>query len=163
MNTSQEFRKKLEKLDKEEPGDLQRIMSKDKYSQQTGIEKQHIEKEEYSNWRKWAIRYQNKYWADVPLTIVSIVSLLFIPLFQYCHDSATQGDSKVTLLLILVWSNFVISWIYLFEIITKVFAFGIRRAFSSANWAIKCEFFFQPIVLFYFIFFCIRLGDPHIQ
>ena len=81
MRTSHEFKTKLEALRQEEPGDLQRIMSKDKYSQQTGIEKQHIEKEEYSNWRKWAIRYQNKYWADVPLTVVSIVSLLFIPLF----------------------------------------------------------------------------------
>ena len=56
MRLSDEFRRKLEELERKEAGDLKRIMSKDKYSQQTGIEKQHIEKEEYSDWRKWAIR-----------------------------------------------------------------------------------------------------------
>ena len=106
------------------------------------MEKQHIEKEEYSKWRKYAIRFQNKYWADVPLTVVSIVALLFIPLFQYCHYSADEGKRKTGLLLTLVWLNFVISWVYLFEIVCKVYAFGIRRAFSAANWAIKTEFFF---------------------
>ena len=42
---------------------------------------------------------------------------------------------------------------------TKVFAFGIRRAFSGTNWAIKCEFFFQPLILLYFAFFCLKLGS----
>ena len=92
MHMSEGFKKKLEKLQKEEPGDLKRIIDKDKYKHSTGIEKQHIEKEEYSEWRKWAIRYQNKYWADVPMTVVSILSLMFVPLFQYCHDSATDPE-----------------------------------------------------------------------
>ena len=144
MRASEDFKKKLEKLQKQEPGDLKRIMNKDKYKNMGGIEKQHIEKEEYSEWRKQMIRYQNKYWADVPLTVVSIVSLLFIPLFQYCHDceNSSHCQPKTILLLTLVWCNFVISWVFLFELVTKVFAFGIRRAFSGANWAIKCEFFF---------------------
>ena len=61
----------------------------------------------------------------------------------------------------MIWTNFAISWVYLFEIVSKLFAFGLRRAFSSANWAIKCEFFFQPVVLIYFVFFC--LGRGHLR
>ena len=159
MQASEEFTKELGDLAQQEAGDLKRIMSKHKYSQQTGLEKQHIEKEEYSDKRKWAIRFQNKYWADVPLTVVSIVSLLFIPLFQYCHDSAEAGESKLPILLTLVWLNFIISWVYLAELVTKVFAFGIRRAFSGANWAIKVEFFFQPCLMVLFVLFCLGHGD----
>ena len=119
-------------------------MNKDKYRNRAGIEKQHIEKEEYSDYRKWAIRYQNKYWSDVPLTVVSILSLLFIPVFQYCHDAATDPDEEdhTFLLLTLVWSNFIISWVFLLELISKIFAFGIRRAWSKATWAVKLEFFY---------------------
>ena len=90
MQSSEEFTKKLE--DFEKPGDLRRILSKHRYRQETGLDKQHIEKKEYSDARKWAIRYQNLYWADVPLTVVSIVSLFFIPLIKFCHDSAENGD-----------------------------------------------------------------------
>ena len=117
------------------------------------MEKQHIEKEEYSDWRKKAIRFQNKYWADVPLTVVSIFSLLFIPAFQYCHVNAARGEPSLILLLTLIWLNFIISWAYLIELVIKVYAFGIRRAWSGMNWAIKCEFFFQPMILLFFIMF----------
>ena len=80
----------------------------------------------------------------MPLTVVSIISLLFIPLFQYCHDAATDPDEEnhTVLLLTLVWSNFIISWVFLLELISKIYAFGIRRAWSKATWAVKLEFFY---------------------
>ena len=79
MQSSEEFTKKLEEFKK--PGDLSRILSKHKYRQETELENHHIEKKEYSDARNAAIRFQNLYWADVPLTVVSILSLFFVPLF----------------------------------------------------------------------------------
>ena len=46
----------------------------------------YVEKDHHGPWRKKFIRYQNKVWAEVPLTILSILSLFCIPVFQYCAD-----------------------------------------------------------------------------
>ena len=37
------------------------------------------------------------------------------------------------------------------ELVLKCYAFGLRRAFSNANWVVKLEFIYQPLIYFLLI------------
>ena len=86
------------------------------------------------------------------MTVLSILQLFFIPLFQYCHDLQILGKSKFgtqddvdrakLIISVLLWLNFGVAILYGFELFTKIYAFGIRRAYASANWTIKFEFYY---------------------
>ena len=104
-------------------------------------------KEHHSKWLKSIINCQNNYWADMPMTILAILSLFFIPIFQYCRDLETdvqtqESDRKAEkLILAMIWVNFILAILFGLEITMKSYGFGIRRAFSQANWVVKMEFF----------------------
>lgn len=85
------------------------------------------------------------------MTIFSCLGLLFIPLFQYCHElRSTEGadhtEKSRKLLLALIWMNFIVAILYALEIAMKSYAFGLRRGFTQCNNIIKVEFLFQPII-----------------
>ena len=42
----------------------------------------------------------------------------------------------------MVWFAFIISIVFGLEIAMKSYAFGVRRAYASANWTIKIEFYY---------------------
>lgn len=46
----------------------------------------------------------------------------------------------------MIWVNFILAILFGLEITLKSYGFGIRRAFTQANWVVKVEFFLQPIV-----------------
>jgi len=48
-------------------------------------------KEHHGKFRQKLINLQNKYWADMPMTILGILCLFFIPLFEYCSDLIDLG------------------------------------------------------------------------
>ena len=48
----------------------------------------------------------------------------------------------------LIWSMYGIQIILSIELVLKCYAFGLRRAFSNANWVVKLEFIYQPLIYF---------------
>lgn len=53
----------------------------------------------------------------------------------------------------MLWINYFISVLFGLEVVMKSYAFGLRRAFSTVNWVIKLEYFYQVVIwLFWFIF-----------
>ena len=46
----------------------------------------YLPKEHHGKCRKRLITCQNKFWADIPMTIFNILCLFFIPAFQYCDE-----------------------------------------------------------------------------
>lgn len=87
----------------------------------------------------------------MPMTIFSCLGLLFIPLFQYCHElrlveGSDHSEKSTKLLLALIWLNFITSIFYGLEIAMKSYAFGLRRGFTQCNAIIKVEFIFQPVI-----------------
>ena len=42
----------------------------------------------------------------------------------------------------MIWFNFFLSLLYALELIVKNYAFGMRRAYSTSHWVMKCEFFY---------------------
>mmetsp|Transcript_7574 Transcript_7574/g.9135 ORF Transcript_7574/g.9135 Transcript_7574/m.9135 type:complete len:179 (+) Transcript_7574:2245-2781(+) len=98
----------------------------------------------------------------MPMTIVSILSLFFIPIFQYCHELHVLGEKNndedkttksIRILKGMLWLNFLITLVYGLEIAMKSYAFGLRRAFSQMDWIFKAEFFLLPLLNVAFIFF----------
>jgi hypothetical protein len=47
-----------------------------------------------SSCRRFAIVWMNKFYADVPLTLISIVSLFFIPIINYCIEVILLEKAK---------------------------------------------------------------------
>ena len=82
------------------------------------------------------------------MTILAILSLFFIPIFQYCHDlrkdqeGYADPDKGKKLLLATIWINFIIAIGFGLEIAIKSYAFGLRRGFKQSTWVQKSEFFF---------------------
>jgi len=75
----------------------------------------------------------------MPLTILGILGLFFIPMFQYCHEIRLEAernsdqelhDKSKRTLLALIWVNFIVAILFGLEIAMKSYAFGLRRAFS---------------------------------
>ena len=125
-------------------------------------------KEHHGLWRKRFIDLQNTLWADIPMTIVAVLSLFFIPLFQYCHDinlegEITHNDEEVKkskkLLKVTIWVNFIFSILFGLEIVMKSYAFGLRRAFSQCEWVVKLEFFYQAAIWLMWFFFVFKTYD----
>ena len=103
--------------------------------------------------RQAFIRLQNKYWVDMPLTILAILMLFFIPLFQYSYELYQEGkklrnqdeiDQAKRMINAMVWLNFLLALFFGLEIAMKSYAFGLRRAYSNMELVFKAEFFLQP-------------------
>ena len=98
----------------------------------------------------------------MPLTILAILMLFFIPLFQYSYDLHAEGVEKNDkeeqttarrMMKAMVWLNFLLAIFFGLEIAMKSYAFGLRRAFSNMEWVFKAEFFIQPILWVSFLLF----------
>ena len=72
------------------------------------------------------------------MTIVGILCLFFIPLFQYCHELLQEGkkkedqsdiDKALRLTKALIWVNFIVAVVFALEVAMKGYAFGLRRAY----------------------------------
>ena len=64
----------------------------------------------------------------------------------------------------MLWINFFISVLYALELAMKSYAYGIRRAYSQANWVLKVEFYYQPIIwTMFFIFLTNYAGDHGLE
>ena len=68
------------------------------------------------------------------MTILGIMCLFFIPLFQYCHEVAeTDPDKAKKLSKIFIWLNFFVAIFFGLEIAIKCYAFGTRRAYVQCS------------------------------
>ena len=80
---SKEFENKI----KERKLDISKLIKEksiDKIKDEYG--KIYLPKEHHGNFRKRLITCQNKFWADIPMTVFNIVCLFYIPAFQYCEE-----------------------------------------------------------------------------
>ena len=154
---SPDFERKL----KERNMDIRRILNSGKNKQVDEYGKAYLPKEHHGKWRSRFILIQNNFWVDIPMTVVGILSLLFIPLFQYCHDLRKDGQEEqgYRLIKILIWFNFIMSIFFALELAMKSQAFGIRRAYSQMNWVLKVEFFYQPIIWTLWFMFIAGAGN----
>ena len=82
MTKSKEFERKI----KERGIDIERIMKVNSNKTVTEFGRKYTAKEHHSKMRKTLINLQNKYWADMPMSILGILSLCMIPIFQYCEE-----------------------------------------------------------------------------
>ena len=71
--------------------DIERIKNANKDSQKTQYGKTYNEKDHHGPWRKKFIRYQNHYLADMPMSILGILCLFFIPVFNYIQQIKKMG------------------------------------------------------------------------
>lgn len=130
--------------------------------------KKYTEKDHHGKWRKRFIQLQNKYWADLPMSIVGILSLFLIPLFQYCrelklagaeHDNQEETERASRMTTGLIWLQFAIGIFFGLEIAIKSYAFGIRRAFTQVNWVQKAEFLNQIAIWILWFLFIFKTND----
>ena len=136
----------------------------------SGSNKEHTEygtvynpKPHHPKIRRKLIELQNKFWADMPLTILAILSLFCIPVFQYCHETVVFGNLDPAnpdvqqahrFSLLMIWLNYVLGLIYAGEIAIKCYAYGLRRAFLAMDWVLATEFvLYQPCLWVSFAFF----------
>ena len=157
---SENFKAKTDGMQGEH--DITRILKAGQNKEVDDYGKVYNAKEHHGLWRKRFITLQNSYWADVPMTIVAVLSLFFIPVFQYCHDhihdesSGSSTDESNGLLKAIIWINFVFAVFFGLEITMKSYAFGLRRAFSQCDLVLKLEFLIQPIIWSLWFFFVVK-------
>ena len=87
------------------------------------------------------------------LELLSILSLFFLPLFLYIDHEEDIGADKNPMTIGLLFINYVFNLLYLGELVSKIYAFGIRRTFRYSDWVIKLEFPFQIICIINFFVF----------
>ena len=134
LNKSKFLRAKLDEL----KIDTERIENVDANKVVDEYGRVYLPKEHHGPWRRRYIDCQNSIWSEVPMTILGILCLFFIPLFQYCHELHQEGvkesneddiDKALRLTKIVIWINFIIAVCFLLEVIMKAYAFGLRRAY----------------------------------